>query len=683
MLVMLYTVASLLFVGLFMVSSYFILKTWKKAKAVKPVWLISGQAFSFLSLLVYDRLTGGSSLLFWAAGLLVGAAIGVLLGRAVKVEQTPDGIVMRNTLAYMASWVAILALNQTVTVFAREASALLMALAILNQGLNMGLYGCILWQYRRLGYAAAGRTFCLLVCLTVFSSGALAATDPAAFLPQETELPGGYKLVGKGKVTHEMFDGPVDSVMWARSEKWNLMGRTSDLDSRIVAVIGPRSGKFNARLAEIYQNATQNRGGFMGKSMPLGVGEEMAAGTPLPGSNQGALVYGKGEYGVVVYHQHTFKDGKPINIIHGFAGGPGEWDEKAAYLKAIGVVIGQRMDAANAPGGPTGKPGAASSGGGKLSAGQAMGAAAGAAGVMSLGALVQFFLQGGRGALPTGGAPAGPLSGQRDGQGRVYLNGRGWIDPRQAKAELDRLLGVLQCEQALLAGKSGQELDRLRADIDLVQAKIGNQRSILTEIDSATAGMNHYKQVVQNNMDAHQRAFDAHSRRAKGEEILQTTAQYTGTAADVSVDMLANMTGPQGKAYKAIYTTVKGAAGGASNAYFTGASVSRGALRGTLEGGVDAALGAVTDKLSDGITKVTKNKLPGFWDYEVKSPFSGGDRPGEMVKSVLGIQGNYSDSMRKNVFDAGKGLVQSKFQDVGYSYPKNWLKTMLGLPGGD
>lgn len=136
---------------LLLFSIYLMLRTWRQARPVKPWHIAIGQGLSLVALWLYTALTGfplgGGS---WLLLLAVGAAGGAVYGGFVKVQQSPQGIVMTYTIWYLLAWLGLLALTQLTTILFNQVPVLLLGLSVLSLGLNLGLNGRVLHRYQRL-----------------------------------------------------------------------------------------------------------------------------------------------------------------------------------------------------------------------------------------------------------------------------------------------------------------------------------------------------------------------------------------------------------------------------------------------------------------------------------------------------------------------------------------------------
>lgn len=141
----------LLFVG----SAYLLFRSWRQAKPVKPKAIAIGQLVAAISLWLYTALTdfplAGDE---WVTLLSIGLAAGFVYGGFVKVRQSSKGIVMTYTLRYLVTWTTLLAVTQLAAIIWQEVPVMLLGLAVLNLGLNLGLNGRVLHRYRRLRGAA-------------------------------------------------------------------------------------------------------------------------------------------------------------------------------------------------------------------------------------------------------------------------------------------------------------------------------------------------------------------------------------------------------------------------------------------------------------------------------------------------------------------------------------------------
>lgn len=149
-------VVSYFFLLLFALGVVLMLLTWRKAKFVKPKWILFGQVVALLALVIFTTLSRNPLgtwvwMLIFAAGL----AGGYFYGRAVKVKRSEQGIVMNYTLPYVITWGALLFLTQFLTISTGRVPVVVLGLSVLNTGLNLAMNGQVVWNYAQVRKAVS------------------------------------------------------------------------------------------------------------------------------------------------------------------------------------------------------------------------------------------------------------------------------------------------------------------------------------------------------------------------------------------------------------------------------------------------------------------------------------------------------------------------------------------------
>jgi len=149
-------VVSYFFLLLFALGVVLMLLTWRKAKFVKPKWILFGQVVALLALVIFTTLSRNPLgtwvwMLIFAAGL----AGGYFYGRTVKVNKSEKGIMMNYTLPYVITWGALLFLTQFLTISTGRVPVVVLGLSVLNTGLNLAMNGQVVWNYAQLRKAAS------------------------------------------------------------------------------------------------------------------------------------------------------------------------------------------------------------------------------------------------------------------------------------------------------------------------------------------------------------------------------------------------------------------------------------------------------------------------------------------------------------------------------------------------
>lgn len=141
-------IVSILFLILFVLGVVLMLLTWRKAKFVKPKWILFGQIIALIALIVFTALSR-NPLGFWGwlFIFLAGIAGGYFYGRTVKVKKSEQGIMMNYTLPYVITWAALLFLTQFLTISTGRVPVVVLGLSVLNTGLNLAMNGQVVRNY--------------------------------------------------------------------------------------------------------------------------------------------------------------------------------------------------------------------------------------------------------------------------------------------------------------------------------------------------------------------------------------------------------------------------------------------------------------------------------------------------------------------------------------------------------
>ncbi len=144
-------IVSYFFLLLFALGVVLMLLTWRKAKFVKPKWILFGQIVAFLALVVFTMLSRNPLGPWgWMLIFLAGLAGGYFYGRVVKVKKSERGIMMNYTLPYVITWGVLLFLTQFLTISTGRVPIIVLGLSVLNTGLNLAMNGQVVWNYTRM-----------------------------------------------------------------------------------------------------------------------------------------------------------------------------------------------------------------------------------------------------------------------------------------------------------------------------------------------------------------------------------------------------------------------------------------------------------------------------------------------------------------------------------------------------
>jgi hypothetical protein len=144
-------IGSYFFLLLFVLGVVLMLLTWRKAKFVKPKWILFGQIVALLALVVFTTLSHNPlGNWVWMLIFLAGLAGGYFYGRTVQVNKSESGIMMNYTLPYVITWGALLFLTQFLTISTGRVPIIVLALSVLNTGLNLAMNSQVVWNYTRM-----------------------------------------------------------------------------------------------------------------------------------------------------------------------------------------------------------------------------------------------------------------------------------------------------------------------------------------------------------------------------------------------------------------------------------------------------------------------------------------------------------------------------------------------------
>lgn len=144
-------IVSYFFLLLFVLGVVLMLLTWRKAKYVKPKWILFGQIVAILALIVFTKLSQNPlGNWMWMIIFLAGLAGGFFYGRTVKVKKSESGIMMNYTLPYVITWGVLLFLTQFLTINTGRVPIILLGLSVLNTGLNLAMNSRVVWNYTQM-----------------------------------------------------------------------------------------------------------------------------------------------------------------------------------------------------------------------------------------------------------------------------------------------------------------------------------------------------------------------------------------------------------------------------------------------------------------------------------------------------------------------------------------------------
>jgi len=198
-----------------------------------------------------------------------------------------------------------------------------------------------------------------------------------------------------------------------------------------------------------------------------------------------------------------------------------------------------------------------------------------------------------------------------------------------------------------------RELRRIKSEADAEQKAILNRRK---------------KRVMRRMNEARREEADMWRAEGDREEKWENRAAAVEKTADVTIDILAGVTGPAGKTVKRGYGIIKNVTGGMSEGHHDGTGMWKGAKKGAGKAAVDVAFDAAKGKLG----KMTNGKIPGL---PAKGPKS--------LKELAKIKpGNLTELDMKNrlinqtIISSVTGAGQSQAESKVITDP---IKVKLGL----
>jgi hypothetical protein len=296
--------------------------------------------------------------------------------------------------------------------------------------------------------------------------------------------------------------------------------------------------------------------------------------------------------------------------------------------------------------------------------------------------IVQTFLQGATGAV-TGVQPPAPPSPPAQPQGPFVGDKMSFVDTRG-----EHRTAVLQADghwltdegtwydpdyAALLA--EGQKIDAAnaawRADHAAQDAKDAVDFKNMTDgfkaqLDAAknykspdtAAFQKWYKDFLARDNALNQAAADRANLTASLLDYATRGAEVTEKCADISIDVLSKVAGPEGKAIKTAYTSIKDITKSVSSSYATGQDLRDGLIKGVEDAVVDYTF----DKAKEKFIKATDGKVPFFKD------FKGVDKGNSTMTSLGDAISNAGKplnwTMSTTTSEMGKAINQAMIRDA-------------------
>jgi hypothetical protein len=114
--------------------------TYARARPVRPVAIVVGQAGTLLGMIVFSALTKRPpDAVLWVLLLAGGCAVGIVVGQLLRVQTSPSGIVMRYALPGLLAWAVLLLFVQGSVTFAGTVPLVAYGAAIAILGVNIGM----------------------------------------------------------------------------------------------------------------------------------------------------------------------------------------------------------------------------------------------------------------------------------------------------------------------------------------------------------------------------------------------------------------------------------------------------------------------------------------------------------------------------------------------------------------
>jgi hypothetical protein len=307
-------------------------------------------------------------------------------------------------------------------------------------------------------------------------------------------------------------------------------------------------------------------------------------------------------------------------------------------------------------------------------------------------AVIQNILQGSTGTTGTQ-PPVPPVTpqGPKVGDSLSYVDARGethtavlqpdghwlsdkgtWYDPDYANllAEGQKIDAANAAARAQNAAQLAKDADAFKQMTDGFKAQLDAAKNFKSP-DTAAFQKWYRDFLTQDNL-LKQAAADRANLTATLLDYGTKGAEFTEKAADMSIDVLSKMTGPQGKALKTAYTTIKDISKGVSGSFASGQDLADGLVKGIEDAAVDFAF----DKAKEKFISSTGGKVPFFKD------FKGGNFSGlsdKVISNALNKNGAtqyFEGKIRDAARDAMNNMVQGRVQKFLVKDP---LKQYLGL----
>ena len=133
-------VVSVMGLAVFAISVVLQVVTYARAHPVRLAAILVGQAGSLIGMIVFSALTKRPpDAVLWVLLLAGGCAVGIVVGQLLRVQASPQGIVMRYALPGLLAWAALLLFVQGSVTFAGTVPLAAYGAAIAILGVNIGM----------------------------------------------------------------------------------------------------------------------------------------------------------------------------------------------------------------------------------------------------------------------------------------------------------------------------------------------------------------------------------------------------------------------------------------------------------------------------------------------------------------------------------------------------------------
>jgi hypothetical protein len=172
-------IVSLLFVAIFVLSVVIQLRTWRRQRRVRPIFIVISQVAALAASIGFSVLTDRPPEAdVWVGLLAVGIAGGVIYGGMMNIDRNERGVVMSYSFPAIITWTALMTITQLSAILSKSVPVVIFSIAIANLGVNLGMNGRVLYGYSRVRVGPAVGLLAVVALAVVPVLPAGAQEDP-------------------------------------------------------------------------------------------------------------------------------------------------------------------------------------------------------------------------------------------------------------------------------------------------------------------------------------------------------------------------------------------------------------------------------------------------------------------------------------------------------------------------